>query len=75
MGLRLSRTSVSYAKPNPHCRVGCHRKTGGGYPEYTKLMESMGRHMSNRYSDLWKRQKWKQLRRNLFRLQKRCGLF
>ncbi|EGJ31241.1 hypothetical protein LYNGBM3L_40080 [Moorena producens 3L] len=46
-------------------------KTGGGYPEYTKLMESMGRHMSNRYSDLWKSQKWKQLRRNLFRLQKR----
>ncbi|NEO01431.1 MAG: RNA-dependent DNA polymerase [Moorea sp. SIO3I7] len=27
--------------------------------------------MSNRYSDLWKSQKWKQLRRNLFRLQKR----
>ncbi|NEO91621.1 MAG: RNA-dependent DNA polymerase [Moorea sp. SIO3G5] len=31
----------------------------------------MGRHMSNRYSDLWKRQKWKSLRRNLFRLQRR----
>ncbi|OLT62145.1 group II intron reverse transcriptase/maturase [Moorena bouillonii] len=27
--------------------------------------------MSNRYSDLWKRQNWKQLRRNLFRLQRR----
>ena len=27
--------------------------------------------MSNRYSDLWKRQKWKKLRQNLFRLQKR----
>ncbi|NEO75391.1 MAG: hypothetical protein F6J99_03605 [Moorea sp. SIO4G3] len=27
--------------------------------------------MSNRYSDLWRSQKWKQLRRNLFRLQKR----
>ncbi|WP_366513747.1 reverse transcriptase N-terminal domain-containing protein [Moorena sp. SIOASIH] len=27
--------------------------------------------MSNRYSDLWKSQKWKQLRRNLFRLQRR----
>ena len=30
----------------------------------------MGRHIS-KYSDLWKSQKWKQLRRNLFRLQKR----
>ncbi|NEQ85730.1 MAG: RNA-dependent DNA polymerase [Moorea sp. SIO2I5] len=27
--------------------------------------------MSNRYSDLWKGQKWKKLRQNLFRLQKR----
>ncbi|WP_324611022.1 reverse transcriptase N-terminal domain-containing protein [Moorena producens] len=27
--------------------------------------------MSNRYSDLWKSQKWKKLRQNLFRLQKR----
>ncbi|WP_366510837.1 reverse transcriptase domain-containing protein [Moorena sp. SIO3F7] len=27
--------------------------------------------MSNRYSDLWKGQKWKQLRQNLFRLQRR----
>ncbi|WP_324611080.1 reverse transcriptase domain-containing protein [Moorena producens] len=27
--------------------------------------------MSNRYSDLWKSQKWKKLRRNLFRLQRR----
>ncbi|NEO67875.1 MAG: hypothetical protein F6J98_49075 [Moorea sp. SIO4G2] len=31
----------------------------------------MGRHMSKRYSDLWKSQKWKELRRNLFRLQRR----
>ncbi|NEP53286.1 MAG: RNA-dependent DNA polymerase [Moorea sp. SIO3C2] len=30
----------------------------------------MGRHIS-KYSDLWKRQNWKQLRKNLFRLQKR----
>ncbi|NEO00702.1 MAG: RNA-dependent DNA polymerase [Moorea sp. SIO3I7] len=27
--------------------------------------------MSNRYSDLWKNQRWKKLRQNLFRLQKR----
>ncbi|NEQ62582.1 MAG: RNA-dependent DNA polymerase [Moorea sp. SIO4A1] len=27
--------------------------------------------MSKRYSDLWKSQKWKELRRNLFRLQRR----
>ncbi|NEQ84677.1 MAG: RNA-dependent DNA polymerase [Moorea sp. SIO2I5] len=27
--------------------------------------------MSNRYSELWKRQKWKKLRQNLFRLQRR----
>ncbi|NEQ85337.1 MAG: hypothetical protein F6K26_36045 [Moorea sp. SIO2I5] len=30
MGLRSSRASVSYAKPNPHCRVGCHRKLVAG---------------------------------------------
>ena len=35
-------------------------------------MESMVRHMRNQsYSELWKGQKWKQLRRNLFRLQRR----
>ena len=31
----------------------------------------MGRHISYRFSDLWKGQKWKKLRQNLFRLQKR----
>ncbi|NEP53263.1 MAG: RNA-dependent DNA polymerase [Moorea sp. SIO3C2] len=31
----------------------------------------MGRHISKRYSDLWKGQNWKRLRKNLFRLQKR----
>ncbi|WP_424095968.1 reverse transcriptase domain-containing protein [Moorena producens] len=31
----------------------------------------MVRRMSNRYSELWKSQKWKKLRRDLFRLQRR----
>ncbi|NEO64742.1 MAG: RNA-dependent DNA polymerase, partial [Moorea sp. SIO4G2] len=31
----------------------------------------MGRHISNRYSDLWKSERWKQHEKNLFRLQRR----
>ncbi|WP_365972571.1 reverse transcriptase N-terminal domain-containing protein [Moorena sp. SIO4G3] len=33
-------------------------------------MESMGRHRQ-KSSDLWKGQNWKQIRKNLFRLQRR----
>ena len=45
-------------------------ETGHGYSEYTNSLESIVRHMV-KHSELWKRQKWKKLRQNLFRLQKR----